>query len=259
MAKNKAVGSTFYQPVSKDEVISPLAKEIYRRAKVLDSQEIWNILRAESESKLAQLPMSSLLKLLDEQQKCKLMAEEKDRTVLQRCRVMLMYKASQFHHDRTTLLITNNPLQTADDPTGPSSPARYLHHDTDHPTRYLHPDTIPIAQREATDGTSSCKQPPLKRTATSHSTRQEKAKTGGMSRGTVSASTHKSDAGTNMCDPHLGHLDFGTDRSSVKSRTSLSKEPLTISSLMENTTIVTAPGQGAFRHGQTTFWNVESS
>ncbi|XP_062384070.1 uncharacterized protein LOC134071389 [Sardina pilchardus] len=252
MAKNKAVGSTFsqafYQPVGKDEVISPLAKEIYQRAKVLDSQEIWNILRAESESKLAQLPVSrkvpSLIKLLDEQQECKRMAEEKDRTVLQRGQVMLMYKASQFHHDRTTLLITNNPLRTADDPMGTSSPAKYLH-----------PNTLPIVQKGAINGTRFCKQPP-QRTATSHSTRQEKAKTGSvMSRGTVSASSHKSDARTNKCDTHFGHL----DRSSVKSRTSLSREPLTISSLMENTTTVTVPGQGSFRHGQTTFWNVESS
>ncbi|KAL2087354.1 hypothetical protein ACEWY4_016182 [Coilia grayii] len=125
-----AVGNKFLavllQHVGTDKAINISTQQLYQRDG--DSREIWNLLRAQSKSKLSQLTTSpSLLKLMDEQQECRRLAEEKDRNTLQRSRVTLMFKASQFNQHRTALLIASNPLQIANNPAMDiSSPSKYL-------------------------------------------------------------------------------------------------------------------------------------
>ncbi|XP_063068746.1 testis-specific gene 13 protein-like isoform X3 [Engraulis encrasicolus] len=257
MARQNAIGNKFLdallQRAGNNEVISLVGQEAFH--KVLDSREIWNILRAQSKSKLAQLTepptRPSIIRLVDEQRECRRLAEEKERSVLERCRVTLMYKASEFNQERTALLIAYNPLHVA---MGNCSQAMWLYS----PCKYLPTNTCTphLPQQERAKGINSCKLPPLIRPVSSESKKQEKASTGSI---VPSDAMQNSERRRKRCKKRVVKYDHETDCGDVKKDSNYLKEPLTISALIEEVPSVTVPGVGAFKQGQASIWKVESS
>ncbi|CAB1345891.1 unnamed protein product [Coregonus sp. 'balchen'] len=234
----------FLQPVSKDEIIAPKAREIYQKAKVLDSKEIWNILREESESKLAQME-----------------------TAIDGPSVI---KASEANLDRRTLLIANNPLPDLHNLKEGDSPTKYL---AGNP---LAPAPALTKRLEAIRGRQSGLLPlkhPLKLPS---GTRREGSKRSSgilMNGNTLWSHRAQSWVRTRLCVQFSEDRSTDSDRDNgqegvaldltqsteVKDQCTELCEPLTLSALLETAVTVTAPGQGAFRYGQITYWNGTSS
>ncbi|XP_014063568.1 uncharacterized protein isoform X1 [Salmo salar] len=261
MQAKKALGNkAFLQPVNKDEIIAPKAREIYQKAKVLDSKEIWNILREESESKLAIMETAiggpSVIKAFNDRMECQKLLEVQGqgKSSRHKNRVTLMFKASEANLDRTALLIANNPLPDLHNLKEGDSPTKYLAGNPPDPAKRL----------EAIRGRQSGL-PPLKHPL--------KLPSGMRRDGSKRSSRAPSWVQTSLC------VQFSEDRSSfsdrdnwqegtaldltqsteVKDQCSELCEPLTLSALLETAVTVTAPGQGAFRYGQTAYWNVTNS
>ncbi|XP_046878499.1 uncharacterized protein LOC124469328 isoform X3 [Hypomesus transpacificus] len=117
---------------------------------VMDSQEIWNILREESES-------------FNERMECRKLMELQGRSQSHRSRVALMFKASESNLDRTTLLMANNPL-----------PDLHSHQEGDSPTKYLANDILAQPKRLASIGGPLKGLPPLMKPSKVPSQKQKK-------------------------------------------------------------------------------------
>ncbi|XP_041709445.1 testis-specific gene 13 protein isoform X1 [Coregonus clupeaformis] len=269
MQAKKALGNkAFLQPVSKDEIIAPKAREIYQKAKVLDSKEIWNILREESESKLAQMETAidgpSVIKAFNDRLECQKLLEVQGqgKSSRHKNRVALMFKASEANLDRRTLLIANNPLPDLHNLKEGDSPTKYL---AGNP---LAPAPALTKRLEAIRGRQSGLLPlkhPLKLPS---GTRRE-----GSKRSSGAGKEAQSWVRTRLCVQFSEDRSTDSDRDNgqegvaldltqsteVKDQCTELCEPLTLSALLETAVTVTAPGQGAFRYGQIAYWNGTSS
>ncbi|XP_046878498.1 uncharacterized protein LOC124469328 isoform X2 [Hypomesus transpacificus] len=150
-----------------DVPIAVKAREIYQKAKVMDSQEIWNILREESEARLARIEMShswhTVIESFNERMECRKLMELQGRSQSHRSRVALMFKASESNLDRTTLLMANNPL-----------PDLHSHQEGDSPTKYLANDILAQPKRLASIGGPLKGLPPLMKPSKVPSQKQKK-------------------------------------------------------------------------------------
>lgn len=117
----------FLHPVIKEHEMSPRAKRVLKRIKVSASaEELWKILREISENKLENLydklpgaVKEPSLEILPCKQFHKQMNHFKDR-------LALMYRASQMNEDKTSLIITNNPLPDLNGWEAKGSPMCYV-------------------------------------------------------------------------------------------------------------------------------------
>ncbi|XP_045069491.1 testis-specific gene 13 protein-like isoform X1 [Coregonus clupeaformis] len=265
MQAKKALGNkAFLQPVSKDEIIAPKAREIYQKEKVLDSKEIWNILREESESKLAQMETAidgpSVIKAFNDRLECQKLLEVQGqgKSSRHKNRVALMFKASEANLDRTALLIANNPLPDLHNLKEGDSPTKYL---AGNP---LAPAPAPTKRLEAIRGRQSGLLPlkhPLK--LPSGMRRAGSKRSSELNHGCEQVSVCSSlrigqRIQTGTTGKKVLPLDL-TQSTEVKDQCTELCEPLTLSALLETAVTVTAPGQGAFRYGQTAYWNGTSS
>ncbi|KAG7454613.1 hypothetical protein MATL_G00261610 [Megalops atlanticus] len=98
----------------KEDVIAPKAQEIYKKAKGLRSEEVWKLLRDESESKLMAMdssnPPPSVVRLCDEKLTRKRLQEVQARADRRKSCLALMYQKAQANLCQTARLLARNPL-----------------------------------------------------------------------------------------------------------------------------------------------------
>ncbi|XP_036376350.1 uncharacterized protein LOC118772166 [Megalops cyprinoides] len=124
----------FLHPLSKEDMIVPKAQEIYKKAKGLRSEEVWKLLRDESESKLMAMdssnPPPSVVRLCNETLTRKRLQEVQKRADRRKSCLALMYQTAQANLRQTARLLARNPLPDYSCLLSGDSPRKYFTRDT---------------------------------------------------------------------------------------------------------------------------------
>nr|XP_015207921.1 PREDICTED: uncharacterized protein LOC107078017 [Lepisosteus oculatus] len=124
----KTLAESYLQPTISEEKMSPRARVIYEKARALNSEETWKMLREQSKLKLMQLEskLPSDAKLLEKRRFNEMLQNLDGRIGHYRNNLAQIHRISETNQDKMSLIIVNNPLPDLTDMKGNCGPMQYL-------------------------------------------------------------------------------------------------------------------------------------